>query len=97
MRSDHLGTIVPISLVSVVFFRIVRSGQDNAALASQLADGVRHFGGRAEVFKQIDLDTVCRENVSRDFRELAAVVTAVMPDDNFDLVQIGKFLFHIVG
>jgi len=40
MRSDHLGAIVPIRLVPVIFFRVVRSGQDNTALASQLADGI---------------------------------------------------------
>ena len=40
VRSEHLGAIVPIRLVPVIFFRVVRSGQDNTALASQLADGI---------------------------------------------------------
>jgi hypothetical protein len=38
VRGDHLCAIIPISLVSVVFFRIVRSRQDDTALASQFTD-----------------------------------------------------------
>ena len=35
----QLGTIVPVCFVSVVFFWIVGSSDDNAAIASQFADG----------------------------------------------------------
>ena len=39
MRRQHLRAIIPISLVAVIFLRIVGSCQDNAALATQMTDG----------------------------------------------------------
>ena len=39
MRSKHLCAIVPISLVAVVLFRIVRGSQDDTALATQVTNG----------------------------------------------------------
>ena len=97
VRSKYLRTVIPIGFVTVVFFRGVACGQVDTALATEVTDGERNFRSRTQVIEQINLDTVRRENISRDFSELAAVVTAVMADDNFDLVQIGKFLFQIVG
>ena len=56
-RND-LGAIVPVCLVSVVFFGIVGGGQDDTALTSELANGKRHFRSGTEVFEKIDFDTV---------------------------------------
>ena len=96
VRSDHLCTVVPVSLVTIVFFRVMRSCQDDTALASQFTDSKRHFRCRAKVFEQVHFYTVSREDICRDFGKLAAIVTAIMADNNFDLIQIGKFLFQII-
>ena len=61
--SKHLCTIIPVCLISVVFLRIVAGRQDNSALAAQMTNGERHFGSWTHVFKEIDLDAVCREDV----------------------------------
>ena len=85
VRSKNLSAIIPVSLVTVVFFRVVRSSQDDTALASQLADSERHFRSRTHIIEQVYLDTVSREDVSRDFSEFSTVVTAVVTYYNRDI------------
>ena len=97
MRSQYLCAIIPISLVAVVFLRVVRSCQDNTALASQMTDGKRHFRCRTHIFKQIYFNAVGRENVCRDFSKQAAVVTAVMTHNNRNIFLSGKTFVQIIG
>ena len=96
VRSDHLCTVVPIGFVAVIFFRVMGCCQDDTALTSQFTDSERHFRCWAKVFKHVNFDTISREDVSRYFGKLTAVVTAVMSDNNFDLIQVGKFFFQII-
>ena len=96
VRGNHLCAVAPVSLVSVVFLRVVRSRQDDTALASQFADSVRHFGSRAEAFEDINFDAVSREDIGRDFGKLAAVVAAIVPDDYLDFVKAIKFFLQVI-
>jgi len=92
VRFDDLGTVIPVGFVTVVLLGVVGGGQDNAALAAQFADGKRHFRCGAEVFKQVDLDAVGREDVGRYLGKLAAVVAAVVTNDHGNLGQVGEGL-----
>ena len=58
VRCDHLCAVVPIGLVAVVFLGIVRGCDDNAALATKMANGIRGFGCRAESVEEVNLNTV---------------------------------------
>jgi len=95
--SQYLCTIVPICLVTVVFLRIVRSSQDDTALATEVTDGERHFRCRTHVVKQIYFDTIGRENISRSFRKQTAVVAAIVTYYYRNLRQVFEVLFQIVG
>ena len=95
--SQYLCTIVPICLVTVVFLRIVRSSQNDTALATEVTDGERHFRCRTHVVKQIYFDTIGRENISRSFRKQTAVVTAVVTYYYRNLRQILEVLLQIIG
>ena len=97
VRCDHLRTIAPISLVSVILFRIVRSRQDDTALATQLTDRIRHLRCRAQALEQINLDAIGRENIRWDLRKLTAVVAAIVSNHHLDLLQVGKLLLQVVG
>jgi len=92
-----LAAIVPISFVAVVFFGIMGSGDDDAALASVFPDGERHLGGRPEILKEEGLDAVGGKNASAAFGKEPAVVTAVVTDGHPDLREVGKIPFQIVA
>ena len=82
---------------SVYFvLRVVRSSQDDTALATEVTDSKRHFGSRTHIVEQIYFDTVGRENIGRGLRKQTAVVTAVMTNHNRNLRQIFKVLLQII-
>ena len=96
VRSKYLCTVIPISLVAVVFFRVVACSQIDTALATEVADSEGNFRSRTQILEEINLDTVCRENIGRDFGELAAVVTAVVTHHNRDLPFVLEAFVQIV-
>ena len=96
VRSDHLRAVVPIGLVAVVLLRVMRSGDDDAALAAEVTDGIRRLGCRPEGVEEVDFNTIGGEDVSRDLGEAAAVVTAVVADDDLDLLQVCELLLEVV-
>ena len=97
VRSQYLRTIIPVCFVTVVFFRIVRSSQDNTALATEVTDCERHLRSRTHIIKQIYFDAISRENVGRSFSEQTAVVTTVVTNHYRNLRQIFEVLLQIVG
>ena len=97
VRSHHLGTIVPVSLVAVVLFWVMRSCNDYTALATEQANCIRHFRSWARAFKKIDLDAIGGEDVGNNLSKETAVVTNVMTNDNRNLLHIGKSVLQVVG
>ena len=97
MRSQYLCTIIPIGLITVIFFRVMRSCQDDTALTSQMTNGKRHLRSGTHILKQIYLDTISRENICWDFGKQTAVVTAIMTNHNSYLFKVFKVLIKIVG
>ena len=63
VRSQHLCTVVPISLIAVILTWIVASRDIDTALATQMTNSEGYFRRRTQVVEQIDLNTVSRENV----------------------------------
>ena len=72
-------------------------GYHHAALASELADGVRHFGRWASVVEEIDLDAVGREYVGGELGKLARVVAHVESYHHAYLRQLLEAVVEIVG
>ena len=94
---QYLGTIIPVSLVTVVFFRIVGSRKDDSTLATQLTNRKRHFRRRTHVVEQRYLYAVCRKNIGRNLGKQTAVVTTVMTYHYGNLLQILEVLIQIIG
>ena len=92
-----MRTVIPVCFVTIIFLRVVRSSQDDTALATEVTDSERHFGSRTHIVEQIYFDTVGRENIGRGLRKQTAVVTAVMTDYYRNLWQVFEVLLQIVG
>ena len=97
MRCKHLCTIFPISLVSVVLLGIVAGSDIHTTLASQMTDCKRTLRSRTHVIKEINLDSVGREDVCHSLCKKTAVVTAVVAYHHRNLLAVGKVLFQIIG
>ncbi len=95
VRSHHLRSVRPVSLVSVVLSGVMRSGDHHAALAPQFPDGEAEFGGRTERVEQEYLEPVRGENIGYPLGKLAAPVAAVVPHGHPDLLS-GKRCGKIV-
>ena len=97
VRSHHLGTVVPVSLIAVILLGVVRSCDDYTTLATEQANCIRHFRSWARAFKKIDLDAIGGEDVCNNLSKETAVVTNVMTNDNRNLLHIGKSVLQVVG
>ena len=97
MGSDHLCTVVPVGLVAVVDFGIVRCCDVHTALATQAADGITYLGRGTRTFKQIHFNAVGTEDIGDCLGKQTAVVAHVMANDNRNLVPILECLVQIVG
>ena len=95
VRSHYLSAVVPVRFVAVILFRVVRGGDDHAAVAFQLADGEAQLGRRTERVEQVNLESVRCEDVGDAFRKQPAVVAAVVPDSDLDLLT-RKGFFQVV-
>ena len=82
MRLEHLRTIFPIRLVTVVLARVVACRYIHTTLAFQLANGKTNLRRRTQTLKQIHLDTVGGENIRYRLCEQPTVVAAVVPYHN---------------
>ncbi len=97
MWGKYLCTIGPVSLVSVVFFGIMRCGNVDAALASEMKYGEGQLGGWLDGLERISLDAEGREDVAAGLGKVFGVVTHIVAYDNRNLRQVGKSLFEVVG
>ena len=82
MRLEHLRTILPVSLVSVVLFRVVGRGDVHTTLAFEMTDSERALRCRAEGLEEVHLDAVRGEDVRYGLGEETTVVTAVVTNHN---------------
>ena len=82
VRLEHLRTILPVSLVSVVLFRVVGRGHVHTTLAFEMTDSKRTLRSRAERFEEINLDAVRGEDICYGLGEETTVVTAVVTNHN---------------
>ena len=97
MWSQHLCTIFPISLVAIVFTRIMRSSKVDTSLAAQITDSKTHLWSRTHIVEEINLDAIGREDIGRLLCKEVAVVTAVITDSDRDLFSILKVFLQIVS
>ena len=97
VRGKHLRTIIPIGLVTVVFFRVMACSQVDTALAAQMTDSKGNLRSGTQILKKINLDAVCRKNISRDLSELTTVVTAIVAHYYGNLFFIFETFVQIVS
>ena len=97
VRGKHLRTIIPIGLVTVVFFRVMACSQVDTALAAQMTDSKGNLRSGTQILKEINLDAVCRKNISRDLSELTTVVTAIVAHYYGNLFFIFETFVQIVS
>ena len=96
VRSKYLCTIIPISLITVVFSRIVACSDIDTTLATEVTDSKRNFRCRTQIIEEIYFDTVCREDICRNLSKLVAVVAAVITYHHRNLLFILEALVQIV-
>ncbi len=95
--SQHLCTIVPISLVAVVLTRVVAGGDVHTSLSTQLTDGEGNFRRGTQALEKISLNAVGREDVSHRFGKQSRVVAAVMTHHHAQVFLAGECLQNVVG
>ena len=96
VRCSDLCTIRPISLVTVVLLRIVRSRDNHTRMALELADGETQLGRRTQRVEQKDGKTVRCKDISHMLGKQTRIVAAVVTDGNANLFT-GEILFQIVS
>ena len=94
--SKHLSSIFPISLVAVVFLRIVACCYVHASLCAKLTDGKADLGRGSKALEEIDLDAIGREDVGNGFSEETAIVATVMTDHNAQALLPGESLINVI-
>ena len=92
VRCSDLCTIRPISLVTVVLLRIVRSRDNHTRMALELADGETQLGRRTQRVEQKDGKTVRCKDISHMLGKQTRIVAAVVTDGNANLSP-AKFFF----
>ena len=97
VRSQHLGTILPISLVAIVLAWVVAGSDVHACLGFEVTDSEGALRCRAKIIEDISLDAVGREDVCHCLSVQAAVVAAVVANNNRDLLTVFEVLLQIVG
>ncbi len=97
VRSEHLSTVIPVSLVAVILTRIVGCCDIDTGLAAQLTDGERDLGGGSEALEEIYLDAIGGENISHCLGEHPTVVAAVVTDDHAEVITARESLEDVVG
>ena len=96
VRREHLSAIFPISLVAVVFLRVVAGRHVHACLCAKLTDGKADLGRGTKALEEIDLDSVGREDVGNGLSEETAIVAAVVTDYDRQSLLSGESLVNVI-
>ena len=78
----HLTAVLPVGLVSVIFLRVVGSGDVDAGNRSQLPDGPGKLGRRPEIRKYVDFDPRFCQNTGGKTGKLFRKMSWIMCDDD---------------
>ena len=78
VRRKNLSTVVPVSLISVILFRIMGCCHINTCLTSEMTDSIGNLRCRTKTLKEIYFYSVSREDVGNSFCKHTSVVTTVM-------------------
>ena len=74
--------VIPIGFVTIVLAGVVAGGDIHTRLATEVAEGERNFGSGTEVFEEVNLNPVGREDIGDRFCKQTAVVTAIVANNN---------------
>ena len=94
MRRGNLRPVGPKDLITVVFLGIVRSGDHDAGLAAQVADGERKLRRGADIVEDVGPDAVGEQHFGGNHGKIPAAVAAVVGDRHRG--ALGELLFQVV-
>ncbi len=77
MLGGQLRPVLPVYLVSVIFFRVVARGHVDARHGMKVPDGKGKLGGGAQGVEQKSRDAVCRDHGGRFFGKFLRMVSGV--------------------
>ena len=97
MRSKHLSTVIPVSLVAIVLTRVVRGGDVHTCLCTQLTDSEGDLRRGTEALEEISLDAVGGEDGCHGLCEHTSVVAAVVTYDDSEILTAWEGLEDVVG
>ncbi len=97
VRHEHLCTVFPVSLISVVFFGIVAGCYVNSCLCAQMTYGKGNFWCGAQALEEIHLYAVGTKDGSYSLGKETSVVAAIVSHYNTQLLTLGEGLNQIVG
>ena len=82
MRFDYLRTIAEVDLVTVVVWRVMAGGDDNASVRLQIADSKGELRSRARAFKDNGVTSVNRGGfrckLGKFFREMPSIMSCLL-------------------
>ncbi len=95
MGRYHLGTIIPIRFIAIVFFRVMTCRTNHTTLAFKMTNSKTQFRCGAQGFKQINGDAIGCKNIRSNIGESSTVVSAIMCNGYFHI--IAKTFFQVIG
>ena len=91
VRFDYLRTIAEVNFVTVVMWRIVAGGDDNAGIGLQIADSKGKFRSRPRAFKDNGVTSLSRGGFCRKLGKFSREMPSIIRDDNFRPAGSGIF------
>ena len=91
---SDLCAVTPEHLVAIVLLRVVGRRDHDSGRSLLVADSVAKKGHRMDLAVEVDMDAVCGKHVSRDLREVMAVVAAVVGNAHAELPA--DIFLHVV-
>ena len=77
MWRHQLPAILPVNLITVVFFWIMRSRNHHPGVTTQMPDGKGQGRGGVNFVEDKNLDAICRKYLGSDLCKIRAVVARV--------------------
>ena len=97
VRLDNLRTILPVDLVAVVVFGVVRSGDHHADCSLLQQYSVRNVGGWDKIREEVYIEALMSESARSVGGKSARVVTSVVANNDSALLGIGDGALSVYG
>ena len=97
MGRKYLCTILPVSLVTIVFTWVMTCCNVHTSLCLQMTNSKRALWSRAKIVEEVDLYAISREDISNCLSKETRVVTAVMANNDANLLHILEINLQVIS